>query len=219
MTGPRPTQALPRGPPTDRAGCSVGPDRRAGDGAGDHAFGRRRPGPEPSGNRRAGPGPSATGEPAGTNGYQEWPLGRLAETRAGPGRPLAASAPPDVGPEQRRLDDERAWLQARGRRSEPDRRTSPDAGRGSRGPTAVARPARRRVERMGTPRRGHDPSRRPPHRGHRSPAVENRGKPSSGRCRSMSVSEAGMAPSRTDDRVLPGPVGPSPTIPVQWRPA
>ncbi len=66
----------------------------------------------------AGPGPSATGEPAGTSGYQEWPLGHLAETRADLGGRLAASAPPDVGPEQRRLDDERAWLQARGRRSD-----------------------------------------------------------------------------------------------------
>ena len=118
VAGARPTQALPRGPPTDRAGRAVGTDRRPGHRTGDHAIGRRRPGhgarrqpaarPPPVGNRRAGRHQRLPGMAA-----------RLPRREAGRARrPVGGIRPSGCGPEQRRLDEERAWLQARGRPSE-----------------------------------------------------------------------------------------------------
>jgi hypothetical protein len=59
-------------------------------------------------------GPAATGAAQGpTDRYARWSLGQLADYRAALGDRLTASAPPDVAPAQRRLEDDRAWGRAR----------------------------------------------------------------------------------------------------------
>jgi conjugative relaxase-like TrwC/TraI family protein len=60
----------------------------------------------------------AEAPPLDSDRYHPWSLRQLADFRADLGDRLSAAAPPDVGPEQRRLVDELAWQQARGGRTD-----------------------------------------------------------------------------------------------------